>query len=96
MSIINIILLILQVVRFVKRDHLSDSETTEGVVIEGPGARNNHDFHLRKDSVCSEGVTSVSSSIPCSTSRIMPIYEEANQASVSPTDASEVVNESSA
>lgn len=82
-------------VRFVKRDHLSDTETTDGVVIEGPAARNGHNFHLRKDSVCSEGVTSVSSSIPCSNSRVMPIYEEANQATVSPTEAS-YVSESSA
>ena len=82
-------------VRFVKRDHLSDTETTDGVVIEGPAVRNGHNFHLRKDSVCSEGVTSVSSSIPCSNSRVMPIYEEANQATVSPTEAS-YVSESSA
>ncbi|XP_028399764.1 gamma-aminobutyric acid type B receptor subunit 2-like isoform X2 [Dendronephthya gigantea] len=81
-----------RVVRFVKRDtHGSETETTDGVVIEGPGARNN--FHLRKDSVCSEGVTSVSSSIPCTNK--MPIYEENGQAAVSPTSGS-YASESSA
>lgn len=73
-------------VRFVKRDtHVTETETSEGVVIEGPAARNSNHFDLRKDSVCSEGVTSVSSSIPCSNSRIMPIYEEAT---ASPQDSS--------
>jgi hypothetical protein len=80
----------------VKRDHLSETDTTDGVVIEGPGAKNGHNFHLRKDSVCSEGVTSVTSSIPCSNSRIMPIYEEASQAGNSPAGVSTHVSETSA
>lgn len=82
--------------RFVKRD-LSETETSEGVVIEGPGARNAHNFHLRKDSVCSDGVTSVTSSIPCSNSRIMPIYEEAaSHVTDSPRESHVYVSESSA
>lgn len=72
-----------------KHDHLSENETSDGVVIEGPGARKNH---LRNDSVCSEGVTSVTSvngSIPSSNSRIMPIYEEASQVKTSTEASSE-------
>ena len=92
LDLISFFLSVLQVVRFVKRDTLrSDTETSDGVVIEGPGARNN--FHLRKDSVCSEGVTSVSSSIPCANK--MPIYEENGQVTVSPSSGS-YASESSA
>ena len=64
-------------VRFAKSGEVNQ----DGVVIEGPEANNGNNFHLRKDSVESEGitsVTSVNSSLPCSNSlRIMPIYEEA-------------------
>lgn len=66
-----------KVVRFAKSGEVNQ----DGVVIEGPEANNGNNFHLRKDSVESEGitsVTSVNSSLPCSNSlRIMPIYEEA-------------------
>lgn len=63
-----------KVVRFVKKDDVNRS----GVVIEGPVARNGNNFHLRKDSIDSDVITSVSSSYPCSASpRITPIYAEA-------------------